>query len=74
MPANRRYYGDEIANPRIEYGGAMTKWVRPNRNSPVGLFRVSISSLPTILNLSYIVANRRPISPKGASKWLNPSR
>ena len=26
--ANRRCYGDEIANPRIEYGVAMTKWVR----------------------------------------------
>ena len=25
MPTNRRCYGDEIANPRIEYGGAMTK-------------------------------------------------
>ena len=26
--ANRRCYGDEIANPRIEYGVVMTKWVR----------------------------------------------
>ena len=25
---NRRCYGDEIANPRIEYGVAMTKWIR----------------------------------------------
>ena len=28
---NRRYYGDEIANPRIEYGVTMTKWVRVSR-------------------------------------------
>ena len=28
MPANRHCYGEEIANPRIEYGLAMTKWVR----------------------------------------------
>ena len=27
---NRRYYGHEIANARIEYGVAMTKWVRVN--------------------------------------------
>jgi hypothetical protein len=26
LSTNRRYYGDEIANPRIEYGFAMTKW------------------------------------------------
>ena len=25
---NRRCYDDEITNPRIEYGGAMTKQVR----------------------------------------------
>ena len=28
MSTNRRCYGDEIANPRIEYGVVMTKWVR----------------------------------------------
>ena len=25
---NRHSYGDEIANPRIEYGVAMTNWLR----------------------------------------------
>ena len=34
---NRRCCGDQIANPRIEYGVAMTKWVRVRRQ---GLFRV----------------------------------
>ena len=29
--ANHHCYGDEIANPRIEYGVAMTKWVRMRR-------------------------------------------
>ena len=28
---NRRCYGDEIADPRIEYGVAMTKWERVSR-------------------------------------------
>ena len=28
MSANRSCYGHEIANPRIKYGVAMTKWVR----------------------------------------------
>ena len=31
---NRRCYGDEIANPRIEYGGAMTKRVRVRLKIP----------------------------------------
>ena len=31
VPTNRRCCGDEIANPRIEYGVAMTKWVRMSR-------------------------------------------
>ena len=34
---NRRCYGDEIANPRIEYGVAMTKWVCvSNSTNPAG--------------------------------------
>ena len=37
MPANRRCYGDEIANPRIEYGGAMTKWVRMSQRGVLKL-------------------------------------
>ena len=34
MSTNRSRYGNEIANPRIEYGVAMTKWVR---ESPICL-------------------------------------
>ena len=38
---NRHCYGDEIANPRIEYGVAMRKWVRVR-----GPFTLTVRGLP----------------------------